>query len=211
MSINMRGLLAGLAMVAGHWAAPAAHAFCIENYTTEKLSVVELIEDKDAKAKNFWIKKGMWTDVTSVAVPGDVARSWFKNNPNVPKGNPNAQPVPGTACCHWSNEDCNPSKRQHAFLHTQITVLGGGQNNLFCGQAVEGDYMAVKFVAGGRVQIWANPKFNANAGPSAKNPKYLAYVLNVEDVHIKTYPCPGAPRGATWMDLIPDWSDVVAG
>lgn len=205
MRIKLQDLAGILILAVSQFLAQAANAYCVENYTNEKLNAVQLIVDGE------WINKGMWTNVPSAAVPGDVARAWFKNNPNVPKGDPNAKPVPGTACCNWKEKDCNPSKRQNAMLEMEITVLGGGKNNLTCGKMNDKDFMAVRFPAGGRVLIVPNEKFKSNAAPATNNPKYLALVMNVEDVHIMTYPCPGAPRRATWQDLIPDWSDVVAG
>ena len=205
MNIKLKGLVTALVLIAGQFFAQTSQAYCIENYSDIKLNVVQLIPNGEI------VNKGMWTNVSPASVPGAVARAWFKNNPNVPKGDANAAPVPGTACCNWKNKDCNPSKRQNTILEAEIFVMGGGQNNMACGKVNDQDNMAVRFPAGGRVLVENNPKFNPNQYPTTKNPRYIVKVLNVEDVHIMTYPCPGAPRRATWQDLIPDWSDVVAG
>lgn len=198
-------LSAAVALLAS-WAG-AAHAFCVENYTTARVDAVQLYH-----------LSGMSKQISVMSRPGELAAL---NGIKVPGYNPNAAPVPGRECCNWKEKSCNKAGKQDSTVSfiinimvkrgTNIGIGSVGDERYQCGQIDGNDNMAVPMEAGGRIAVSPNDKFNAGKQPSASNPKFLALVFDVADRHVKTYPCPGAPRKASWSDLIPDWSDVIAG
>lgn len=182
----------------------AAHAFCVYNDTTNRVDVVQLYH---------W--HGMSKQVSAATRPGGFVEKMSKLMPNY---DPNAAPVPGSACCSWQNKDCNESGKQDAVLSMQVYVtvksgnaVGYGREGYLCGQIDGNDNMGVPFYAGGHMVVSHNTNFKPNKPVAANNPKNVVYVYDPAGRHVKTYPCPGAPRKATWSDLIPDWSDVIAG
>ncbi len=185
------------------WAG-SAQAFCVYNATTNRVDVVQLYH---------W--KGMSTQISMATRPGEFLAKLGKAPPGY---DPNAAPVPGSACCNWQNKECNKSGKQDALLSMQVyvqvkpgNVVGVGREAYLCGQVDSNDNMSVPFLAGGHMVVSHNAAFKPNKPVGASNPKAVVYVYDPAGQHIKTYPCPGAPRKATWSDLIPDWSDVIAG
>ncbi len=201
---KFRTLLATLLLVAGA-AVQEANAFCVYNATESRLMVNQLYRTK-----------GMRKDMSGMQKPGHLAQQWNKNIPV----DPNAKAEPTKACCNVTNTDCSGGSKSSAVsLMLRVQVKQGtniglgttGGEGYTCGQLDDRENMAVKFTAGGWVVAEPNPKFNSSKEPASNNPKFLIKVFNGEGGHMKTFPCPGAPRNATWGDLIPDWSDVIAG
>lgn len=183
-----------------------AQAFCVYNATESRLMINQLYR-----------VKGISKDISAMQTPGEFAKAL--NIKGVPI-NPNAKPEPTSACCHWENRDCSggsQSSAVHLMLRvvekqgTNIGIGRTGGEGYFCGKVDEQDNMGVSLTAGGWVQVEPNPGFKTNKDPAANNPKYIVKVFSTSGRHMMTYPCPGAPRKATWNDLIPDWSDVIAG
>jgi hypothetical protein len=187
----------------------AAQAFCVENHTPYRVDVVELYPNSS----------GMSKQISAAAVPGSFLVQTGKAPP--PGYNPNAQPVPGRECCNWQNKECNAGGKPDSVVGMQVYVqvkagtnigLGpvGGESYL-CGQMDDNGTMMVPFHAGGHIAVSNNSRFNSNKPVATSNPKAIVLVYDPTGRHFKTYPCPGAVRKATWTDLIPDWSDVIAG
>jgi hypothetical protein len=185
-----------------------AYAFCVENYTTYRVDVVELYPNSS----------GMNKQISALSRPGEFLASLGKK---VPGYDPNAQPVPGRECCNWQNKECNAGGKQDSVVGMQVyvqvkaganIVVGrtGGESYL-CGQMDDNGNMMVPFHAGGHIAISNNDRFNPAKQIGTNNPKAIVLVYDPTGRHFKTYPCPGAVRKATWSDLIPDWSDVIAG
>lgn len=198
--------LMGALLLASGWLVGQAQAFCVYNATDSRLAINQMYRTK-----------GLVKDISAMQKQGAVAEAWKIQGVPV---NPNAKTEPTSACCHWKNPDCSGGSQASA-VHLMLRVVEKQGTNIgigrtggefhFCGQVDDQDNMAVSLTAGGWVQVEPNPTFNASKNAAANNPKYIAKVFSTKGQHMKTYPCPGAPRKATWGDLIPDWSDVIAG
>jgi hypothetical protein len=139
------------------------------------------------------------------------------------------------------NPTGNKSTKLSSLLRVQVktgTNIGVGRTGgegYTCGATDRQGNISVEHQAAGWVIIEPNPKFKKDKDVSWRNPPFIAKVysnlveqnlpgmtdaqralgLNFTTTstprHVKTYPCPAAVPGATWSDLIPDWSDVIAG
>lgn len=205
MKGNIRPLMIGI-VVLGLSIAKDALAFCVYNATESRLMINQMYR-----------AKGMTKDISAMTKEGQAITGLGVKGVPV---NPNAKTKPTSACCHWSNQECSGGF-ESAAVHLMLRVVEkqgvnfgigrtGGEGH-FCGQVDDKDNIAVSLTAGGWVQVEPNPSFKSNKNPAANNPKYIVKVFSTGGQHMKTYPCPGAERKATWGDLIPDWSDVIAG
>lgn len=193
---SLKALLATLVLIT-FAAAKDAYAFCVYNATSTPLNVMQLYHIKGFEAK-----------MPAKQKRGAVATAWKIPVPGIDQ---NAPEVPTSACCNWQTKDCNKTGKQYGTLSLQLTPMVKSERYPQCGQVDENDNVALPVQAGGWVILDPNPKYDPKKGASASNPLYQAKVFSVDGVHTKTYPCPFAPRNATWSDLIPDWSDVIAG
>lgn len=189
----------------------AAHAFCIYNHTYSPVIAQQLNVTQQLAFH------GMSRIVAAASNPEENRRRLGLRLPKELE-DPNARTAPGSECCHWSNGECNPGKRQDSLVAamlrvqvkqgTNLVVGRTGGEGYFCGQQDAQDNWAVPFAAGGFVAVEPYAKHDPRKEISSRNPKFIAKVFAVNGQHVKTYPCPGAPRNSSWRDLEPDWSDV---
>lgn len=212
MRITSLRTIFGLLMLGGGlFGLNTAHAFCIYNSTSSPVYAQQLNVTQQLAFR------GMSKIIPAASNPTENRRGLGLNLPKE-LNDPNPRTSPGSECCHWSNGECNPSKRQDsvvaAMLRVQVkqgtNLLVGrtGGEGYFCGQQDAQDNWAVPFAAGGFVTVEPYAKHDARKEISARNPKFVAKVFAVNGQHVKTYPCPGATRNSSWRDLEPDWSDV---
>ncbi len=215
MKTRLALLLAAPTLLATSLMSQSANAFCIYNTTASPL----LAQQTALIGKQF---RHGWSGMTTT-LPAAIAPLALGQSVRQQAGLPSPKSAPSKVCCNWQEKSCNPEGFKATTLYTQLRVkvtagtsiglgrVGGEGYN--CGQQDAQGNETVPHEAGGWVTVEPSPKFDKTKEPSSRNPPYIAKVFteNATPNHTKTFPCPAAPRSATWSDLIPDWSDVIAG
>ncbi|MBI2769387.1 MAG: hypothetical protein HYX47_07185 [Burkholderiales bacterium] len=167
--------------------ASGAQAFCVYNFTNVPV-----------KYTGYYYGSGGAMDKTLKA---------SKITHRDSKGNFNAEPVKD--CCHWSNTDCSPGKRNKVVQSNVIVNFSTYNSGLAyhgdqCGIFIQGDGPIVKHISDGYMEIM-HPTSNDG---SMKRGSYFINVRNADGKLKARYSCPAAITPAKPGDFVPGPGDI---